>query len=536
MNIKRSVLSALAAVCLLTASAAAEFVMCDATLSSVDSGVAHNVESVGRYANWAGVSSVSQFTDERGRFCFAVDRGDRVEICRTENGRVLADETVTVANPYTRFGGAVCGADGSLYLVWGRENEGSDTSLSTVFVSKHSADGALIATAGGNGKEGLAYYYDEGFYTKKPFDAGNCDVAINGKVLMVNYARKMYSGHQSNTVFAVSTDTMAVIDGFVCYNSHSFDQRVSPYGDGFVLASQGDCFPRSFSVLTTSAAKSGKAMDFFHFWVEADAYANYNMRQLNKTRARLGNVLATDAGVALIGASARSLSEKADAEPYDVFVQVYDPTRGVFLTEGERSGLGGNNGDQQVTDEGVLWLTDLGDGGKTADTVQAVNIGGGKIAVLYELSRKGTYGSVYDSTWLAVLNADGSVFQEPMPLGTVRLNVDEDPVYADGAVYWVSNGSGSSLRVNRLDIVTAQTGTLGGALTWAYLNGRVAIIDGTWSAADTLLAAAYDSDGRLLRAAALDGGETDVPEDAAALKLFRLDGTGAPDCEAAAVR
>ena len=42
----------------------------------------HTVTSVGRYSNWAGVSSVSQFEDEKGNFCFAVDEGKQITILK----------------------------------------------------------------------------------------------------------------------------------------------------------------------------------------------------------------------------------------------------------------------------------------------------------------------------------------------------------------------------------------------------------------------------------------------------------------------
>ena len=32
------------------------------------------------------------------------------------------------------------------------------------------------------------------------------------------------------------------------YNSHSFAQRVVPWGEGFLLASEGDCYDRAFTV------------------------------------------------------------------------------------------------------------------------------------------------------------------------------------------------------------------------------------------------------------------------------------------------
>ena len=270
----------------------------------------------------------------------------------------------------------------------------------------------------------------------------------------MNYARLMYSGHQSNTVFVVDLATMAVVKGITSYNSHSFDQRVSPYGEtGFLLESQGDCYPRAFATSVTNASKTLNEMVTFRFWVEEGTFDDYDMYRLNATRSRLGNILETSSGAMLVAASVRSLDEKAQSEPYDLFVRVFDPMGkasdpGAYVTSGVRSGTAGRNGDESVTDHGVSWLTDFGASGKTVAEVQAVSIDKNTVAVLYEQYLNG----VYDSTWYMLLNGDGSVCLPATSIGRVRLNADEDPVYAEGAVQWVSNAGGGSeeLQVNAL--------------------------------------------------------------------------------------
>ncbi len=403
----------------------------------------HQVYSVGRYSNWAGVSSASQFIDEQGRFCFATEKDGLVTVSRTEHGKVV--DKVSISNPYDSFGGAVCDSSGYLYLVWGDNNEGDDVTQNTIYVCKYTSDGKLVDSVGGNGSEGLDYYYGPNFYTKTPFEGGNCDIAINGNQLVVNYAREMYSGHQSNGIFTVDLSDMTVATGITNYNSHSFDQRVTPYGeDGFLLESLGDCYPRAFATAVTDASKSLSrvkyVMETFHFWVEEGAYGRWDMYQLNTTRARLGNILETSSGAALVAASARSLSENAKNEPYDVFVQVFDPTEdasdaSAYITSGIRSGIAGRNGNENVTDYGVSWLTNLADTGKRLNEIQAVSLDSDTIAVFYELYQNGSF----DSTWYLLLNGDGSVRQKAVNIGKVRLNQDEDPVYAQGAIQWVSN-------------------------------------------------------------------------------------------------
>ncbi len=452
------------------------------TVTDYPTGYTFTVTSQGRYANWAGVSTVSQFTDAQGNFCFAVDDGSQVTVYKTSRGKVTG--TVVIDKPYETFGAAACDGSGNLYMVWGSPNSTDDTAVNTIIVGKYSPAGKLIAEAGGNGSEGMAYYYDERFYTQTPFDGGNCDVAVNGSLLLVNYARHMYSGHQANTVFVVDTSSMQVQTGIISYNSHSFDQRATAWSKtgGFLLASQGDCFPRSFTTSVTDRSKTLNEMETFHFWVQQGAYDAYDMYKLNATRSRLGNILESGSGAVLVGSSVRSLSEDALSEPKDVFVQVFDPrgsasSASSFVTGGTRSGLAGKNGDEQVTDYGVSWLTDLADSGMTVDVVQAVNAWEGRIAVLYELSD--SYGS-YDSTWCMILNENGSVYRSAFSLGQVRLNTDEDPVFAQDAVQWVSNAAGSGeVVLHSLGYTAAKPGEIA-SVTAEAAPGKITV---RWSAA-----------------------------------------------------
>lgn len=540
---KKGALSLILTFCLLTGATLIPVSAAEPVLTDFPTDCVHTVVSKGHYSNWSGVSSVSQFADENENFCFAVAGEGQVSVYKTENGKVT--KTVTIANPYSSFGAATCGPDGSLYMVWGYNNDSDDKSVQTIIVGKYTSEGAFVASAGGNGKEGMAYYYDESFYTKTPFDGGNCDVAMNGDLLMVNYARHMYSGHQANTVFAVDTTTMTVKEGFVEYNSHSFDQRITPYSKtgGFLIQSQGDCFPRSFSTTLTDAEKNLNQMDTFNFWVEQNAFKDYDMYKLNVTRAKLGNILETSSGAVLIGSSARSLSEAAKTEPYDLFVQAFDPTGSAanadsYVTKGVRSGLAGNNGDTEVTDYGVFWLTNFGTSGQTAQVVQAVSIDNDQIAVLYELYQ----GSSYDSTWYMILNGDGSIARNATSLGKVRLNLDEDPVFAQGAVQWMSNQSGSqNLVLHSLNFNPGESlpnGYFGNdnELKWT-LNGDVVTVTGPFGATAPVIAACYDANGVMIGAEFLanSGDGASAPDNAASMKLFWVDSVWAPKCLPTAV-
>ena len=171
-----------------------------------------SVIAVGEYSNWDGVSNVSQFLSASGEPYCAYDSGDGyVTVIRTKDGLELKKK-IKLKKTHPLFGTVISDKDGNYYLVTGEENKGSVTSKETVFISKYSSSGKLLATVGDNGSSSLDYYYDDSFYTKLPFDGGNCDAAIYGDVLAVNYAREMYSGHQSNSLFALIDNLSSKVD------------------------------------------------------------------------------------------------------------------------------------------------------------------------------------------------------------------------------------------------------------------------------------------------------------------------------------
>ena len=394
----------------------------------------------GRYINWDGISNVSQFVDSEGNYCFSYLKGQYVVIVKTKNGSPQK-ETLKLELKYPIFGGVISDSKGNYYIVTGNENTTDDTTKDTIFISKYDSKGKHIKTVGDNGSSSLAYYYDSSFYTKYPFDGGNCDLSINGDVLAVNYAREMYSGHQSNSVFTVNVETMEPVSVGRNYNSHSFAQRVIPYQDGFAFASEGDCFPRSFSITTQNTKKEVTTHEVFHFGVKQNAYSDWDMGSLNCNYAHMGGLAAiNDKYLAFVGTSAKSLSYSARKEKEQLFIQIFDPsqdttTANAYLTKGERTGLSGPNGDKKVTDYGVKWLTN-GDKNTTYQNPQVVSDANGKIIVLYEKYVKDTYKGVY----YLILDETGKVIKKSTCFSkTSLLNPCRMPVYTKGSVYWSGN-------------------------------------------------------------------------------------------------
>ncbi|MBR6380199.1 MAG: DUF4214 domain-containing protein [Lachnospiraceae bacterium] len=418
------------------------------------------MEATGQYRNWDGVTNVAQFQGPDGNLWYAVDSDSAVTVYRTNNG-VPVSGSVTLTKQHPIFGTCLSDSSGNLYLVTGETNTTDDTSRETIFISKYDSQGHHLATTGDNGSSSLAGYYGDEFYTKIPFDGGNCDAAISGNVLSVHYAREMYSGHQSNSVFSVNIGDMSKVNVGTFYESHSFAQRVVPTANGFVYMSEGDCYDRTFTACAVNL--SGGTVNeggVFDFWVEDGAFDAYDMYVVNENFAHMGGLAPLSNGkVAFVAQSVQSLNANAENESEEIFIQIFDPfgnlaDSSAYTTVGTRSGLAGNNGRTNVTNYGVKWLSSYGTD-YAISNVQTVVTEDQRIIVLYELSRGYTYEGVY----YMVLDANGNVTRSATLFSTsARLNPCEMPVCDNGKVYWAGNNQNDSngkLYIYSLDPVLA---------------------------------------------------------------------------------
>jgi len=293
---------------------------------------------------------------------------------------------------------------------------------------------------------------NDSFCTKTPFDAGKCDSAIHDGVLMVNYARGMYNGHQSSNVIAVNTEDMSPYQlDSIPYCSHSFNQSViySEKAKDFVFANHGDAYDRGFIVEKLHKivyysfdehkfVPTYPEFNIFHFYLEPNA--NYNMYVVNETFAQLGGLAETSKGVVLVGASAKSIGEEAKTEKQNLFIQIFDPVSfelspSMFVGGTTRSGKtsmdiydNGNSPLTEVTDYGVIWLTDHTDRDVIAPQVV---VGDDRIIILWTENHDYKSESFY-----MVLASDGKVITPATSLGRLKLNSYEMPIYHNGSVYW----------------------------------------------------------------------------------------------------
>ncbi len=453
MNLKKIAAAALSAMLAVNAAAFTAFADKVTEYQTKDG---KRVEAIGKYVNWDGVTTVCQFVGINGEFSFAYADGKDITVVNTKGGKPLK-KRIKLKMQHDIFGTVVCDKN-YYYVVTGQENEGTKTSTETIFVSKYDKNGNHIKTVGDNGSSSLPYFYDSssGHYyyiddsccTQLPFDAGNCDAAVNGDILTVNYGRTMYNGHQSNSVFTVTTDTMqAVLMPVSIYSSHSFGQRVVPYKKGFVYLSEGDAYNRAFTVdilptFSFSEQNDSKEHDIFHFWFGSDSANNvFAAYSANNNYAHIGGIVnINDKKIAMVGTSVKSLNSNAKKENEQLFIQIFDPTADLskasaYITSGTRSGKGGFSANENVTDYGVKWLTNYSS--KTVISEPQIALTDkNEIVVLYEKTVLREYKGVF----YTVLDENGKVLKKETRFSkTAQLNSCEMPVFANGKIWWAAN-------------------------------------------------------------------------------------------------
>lgn len=412
--------------------------------ASKDINLQKEIEVTGSYANWDGTCNVSQFVNGSGKLCLATDEGDYVFIYETVKNKVKLK--LKLKKVFPLFGAAVGDEDGFYYVMTGYENEDLSQKVNTVNIAKYDKKGTLVASVYDDGSSSLASYYNNGFYTRLPFDAGNCSIAVNGDYLAVNYGRSMYSGHQSNSVFMINRKNMTEVYPGSIYNSHSFAQRIIPFGTGFASVSEGDCYPRAFSLSVTSPQNSlSKTYDLFHFWVKKGSLDRWDMYAVNNNFAHMGNIVnLKDKYVALVGTSVKSLNEKAEKQKEQIFIQIFNPEKNAdsasaYVTKGTRKGLSGGNGDENVTDYGVKWLTSYSSAYSIGNTTAVADTDGNTV-VLYELYKNNAYKGVY----MIVVDIKGNVTTKKTAFSKKAcLTQNVPPICVDKTVYWFGNRYGT---------------------------------------------------------------------------------------------
>jgi hypothetical protein len=393
-------------------------------------------------SNWASVSALQQFPYRNRGLAYAT-----VDMAGKYLNIVTPDGELSIEMKYPKLGDIIADDEGNFYVTWGKD--GTVNTDQTVNISKYSPDGVHIKTTG---FAGISKMGEDG-NTQYPFEA-NCVSAINGGLLMVNYARGMYLHHQSNNVVGVYISDMSpyMFDNVwnIPYTSHSFNESViwSTAAEKFIFADLGDAYPRGFVI----SDLFGTQLLPFHFYLQANAA--YNMGIVNKTAAQLGGLAETSRGIALVGASAKSISEAANSEKQNLFVQIFDPnatevTPEIFTGGTTRSGAtsfdindNSNSPLTPVTDYGVHWLTNYTDTDVIAPQVVATD--DDRLVILWSTSSDSFY---------MILSASGEVLKPATSLNNAQLNSYERPVYYNGTVQWAATtGMAGEISVQTIDV------------------------------------------------------------------------------------
>jgi hypothetical protein len=387
-------------------------------------------------SNWARVSPLTQFVDKDGNPGFAYEDGDYIKIAKLDKNQKLTS-TLKIKKKYPLFGGLVSDAKGNYYIVWGQHDENEKKTVVTLAVSKYNGDGKYVKTTTYRGGD---------LNTKLPFRSGNCAIALKGDVLVVSYARQMYKSsdgknHQSNGVIAVNISSMENNQNYASYTSHSFDQRVMFDKAGTVwFADHGDAYPRGFTI---SAERESFNFVPFHFYLDASDISDMGI--VNRTNAQLGGMVETSTGIVLVGASVKGMTKSTyEKQSRNLFVVYADPE---LKMPGGKSRTGDCNG-AKVTDTGIRWLTDYGTNYEAREP-QVVYTNNDRIVVMWEKHNRKT--GKFAQSYYMVLSSNGAVLQKATPMNKIRLNACEEPIYANGRIYWVT-ADGGNAKIHELKI------------------------------------------------------------------------------------
>ncbi|MDD6488975.1 MAG: fibronectin type III domain-containing protein [Clostridia bacterium] len=396
------------------------------------------------HGDYGSVSELTHFFDYKGYYTIVYENGNDIYFDRyTTNMKFVS--TIKISKKYALLGDVVTDKNGYYYIVWGQNDTKGNGGVVTMAVSKYSYNGTHIKTATYKTTGG-----SDSWETRYPFDAGNCSTIINNDgILICNYGREMYNGHQSNDILCVDTSDMKKCNIYSNYVSHSLDQRVLKLsGGGICFVNKGDAYPRGFDVAFADCNK--KSSTPFHFY--GDLGQNY-------INAWLGGVVEAGGNVYLVSSSAKSMDSNALEENQNLFIQMVGTTR-TISGSGKRTGTSSYD---SCTDNGVKWLTNYSSN-YTVSNPQVVATDDGRIVVLWEVLKN----DVFVQSYYMVLSADGMIIQKATPMSKTRLTAHEDPIYKDGYIYWTTAGY-----IGDTEIETEPSYYLRG---YAVLNGNKGVI------------------------------------------------------------
>ena len=389
------------------------------------------------FGTWSFVSGISDFFDYKGYYSVAYETGDNIAIVRLDSDSQEVKSVITIPKKYPSVGGVTCDDSGNYYIAWGQSDTEETGDVVTFAVSKYDYNGDHIKTVTYKGKD---------FGVRTPFSCGNCSMAISGDTLVCYFARLMYKdsngvNHQGSKWVGININTMknCGIDGDY-YASHAFDEQVIVTDNGdFEFAVLGDAYPRGFAVFYPDDFYVSQEVVPFHFYGDIGE---------NTTNAQFGGIDYVSTGIALVGASGKSM--KTLNSTRQLFLQVVSTATGESVVGS--STRTGTSGGANTTDTNIKWLTSYTDG--YVLNPRMVVDEKDRIIILWMKVMTDSNGN--DSgdwmTYYMILSASGTVLLNATPLGQVLLNGTEELKYKDGRVYWSTSGGNGVIVTNYLEV------------------------------------------------------------------------------------
>lgn len=445
---------------------------------SITGNVSSTNDPTTRYS--AEVPRILTFTDYLGNINVAYTYGGNVVVQRYSKSYAFVD-SIIIKQQLPKFGTITSDSNGFYYVVSGQDDQtvaGSANqyqNLVTINVAKYTYDGELAGMLPLKATD-----QDQGDIS--PFRSGNCRAVVSKGILNIIFSRTMTSGHQADYMLYVNTSTMLRQDGVTPYSSHSFDQRVIQTSDGGLLvANHGDAYGRNFMISKIMGKTTMRSIAAFHFreGSNRDGLTDLGQRQhgYNETYAQLGSLVETGNAYAYVASSERTLSLDVSpakgycgyAEARDLFVQILKKDfynysgAACYYADGEIRRPTGTKPEKHdtvlyldgtETDYGVLWLTAY-DNAHFAANPQAVSIGDGKIAILWE---KREYKGNSVETYYAIIDESGKIVENAVKIPNTMLVGDGEPLYVDGKIVWATSDAYGA-RINVLSLEEVKLGT-----------------------------------------------------------------------------
>jgi hypothetical protein len=344
-------------------------------------------------------------------------------------------KTLTFKNELGSLGAFTKDNDGNYYFFYGVYSENENTE--NMSMVKYNREGNKINTY-----KLIAHTPNSFDGIRTPFRAGTCRLELSGSMLVVYFAREMFSGHQASYGFALDKDTFERIDkgqisnnGLVLsgnnimpYTSHSFNQFILPIGNGFVSADHGDAYPRAFTFNKFQNGSATKRVNAFSFPGAIGANATY---------AEMGGLAKTSSGYIFAGVYGGEINN-----PRNVFVLTIDEDMNTFSSP--------------------IYLTKYTKENGHAGHLKIATLNNGRYILLWEVFAFSTQAAnlitsettSYVSTYMLLIDETGRTVSQPREIRGIRLNMNDTLRYnpRNGKVYWAINDSNTSIKVYALEI------------------------------------------------------------------------------------